>query len=223
MVDADRMREIAAWSRQLEPLAFERARTATTERRFERGVCAFPEGERYDYWPGVVTGLVKLCGCSADGRGATYAGVHGGGWFGEGSVIKGEFRRYEVVALRDTTLALLDRPAFLWLFENSTAFNRFLVGQLNERLGQFIGLLESDRLRDPVARVAGAVASLLNPVLYPDIGSRLVISQEEVGLLAGVSRAVANQSLKALSKAGALRVEHGGLYVADAGRLRDYR
>lgn len=223
MIDADRMREIAAWSRQLEPLAFERARKATSERRFARGVCAFPEGERYDYWPGVITGLVKLCGYSADGRDATYTGVHGGGWFGEGSVIKGEPRRYEVVTLRDTNLALLERSAFLWLFENSTAFNRFLVGQLNERLGQFIGLLENDRLRDPISRVARALASILNPVLYPDIGPRLVISQEEVGLLAGVSRAVANQSLKVLAEAGVLRVEYGGLTIVDTGRLRDYQ
>ena len=206
MVESERMREIATWSRQLEAEAFERARRATTERKFPRGSCPFPEGTRYEHWPGVITGLVKLCRRSADGREVTYTGVHAGGWFGEGTVIKGESRRYEVVALRDTTLALLDRPTFLWLFENSTAFNRFLVGQLNERLGQFMGLLENDRLRDPNARVAHALASLLNPVLYPDAGPHLVISQEEVGLLAGISRAVANQSLKTLASAGVLRV-----------------
>jgi CRP/FNR family transcriptional regulator, cyclic AMP receptor protein len=44
-----------------------------------------------------------------------------------------------VVALRDARLALMDRSTFLWLFENSVGFNRFLVGQLNERFGQFIG------------------------------------------------------------------------------------
>lgn len=222
MLESEHLRRIATWSRQLEGDAFERARRATSERKVPAGACPFAEGGRYEHWPGVVAGLVKLCRRSEDGREVTYTGVHAGGWFGEGTVIKGELRRYEVVALRDTTLALIDRPTFLWLFENSTAFNRYLVGQLNERLGQFMGLLENDRLRDPVGRVARALASLLNPVLYPDTGPHLVISQEEVGLLAGVSRAVANQSLKALASTDVLRLEYGGLTVKDPERLRSY-
>lgn len=222
MVDVERFRSVAVWSRQLDAEAFERARRGVTLRTYARGHCIFAEGERFEQWPGVVSGLVKLCRHSADGKEVTYTGVHAGGWFGEGSVIKGEPRRYEVVALRDTTLALLDRPGFLWLLEHSAGFNRFLVGQLNERLGQFMGLLENDRLRDPVARVARALASLLNPVLYPDAGSHLVISQEEVGLLAGVSRPVANQALKTLAAAGVLRVEYSGLTVVDLDGLRGY-
>lgn len=222
MVEPERMLQIATWSRRLDAEAFERARRSTAERLFPRGACPFPEGGRFEHWPGVVTGLVKLSRRSADGREVTYTGVHAGGWFGEGSVIKDEPRRYEVVTLQDTTLALLDRPTFLWLFENSTAFNRFLVRQLNERLGQFMGLLENDRLRDPIARVARALATLLNPVLYPDASPHLVISQEEVGLLAGVSRAVANQSLKTLAGDDVLHLEYGGLTVIDLDRLRDY-
>ena len=222
MIDSDRLRQIAVWSRQLDGAAFERARAGVTERSFARGSCVFVQGQRYDAWPGVVDGLVKLCRQSRDGKEITYTGVHAGGWFGEGSVLKGEVRRYEVIALRDTTLALLDRGSFLWLFEHSATFNRFLVGQLNERLGQFMGLLESDRLRDPVARVARALASMFNPVLYPDAGAHLVISQEEVGLLAGVSRPVANQALKALASDAVLRVEYGGLTVLDLERLRGW-
>ena len=80
-----------------------------------------------------------------------------------------------------------------------------------------------DRPAQSTARVARAIASLLNPVLYPDTGRHLVISQEEVGLLAGVSRAVANQSLKTLAAAGVLRLEYSGLTVVDAGRLRRAR
>ncbi|HSV52082.1 MAG TPA: Crp/Fnr family transcriptional regulator [Burkholderiaceae bacterium] len=222
MIEPERLRRIAVWSRQLDGAAFERARSGTHERSYARGSCMFVEGERFDAWAGVVDGLVKLCRHSPEGKEITYTGVHAGGWFGEGSVLKDEVRRYEVVALRDTTLALLDRASFLWLFEHSAAFNRFLVGQLNERLGQFMGLLENDRLREPEARVARALASLFNPVLYPDAGAHLVISQEEVGLLAGVSRPVANQSLKALAQDGVLRVEYGGLTVLDLEQLRGY-
>ncbi|GAP38541.1 Crp/Fnr family transcriptional regulator [Piscinibacter sakaiensis] len=222
MVEPDVFRAVAIWSRQLEPRAFETARQGMTLRRYARGQCLFLEGQAFDAWPGIVEGLVKLCHRTEDGREVTYTGVHAGGWFGEGTVLKGEPRRYEVIALRDTTVALLDRASFLWLFENSVRFNHFLVGQLSERLGQFMGLLENDRLRDPVARVARALASLLNPVLYPEAGMRLVLSQEEVGLLAGVSRGVANRTLRALCAAGALEVAYGAITVLDLEQLRSF-
>ena len=91
-------------------------------------------------------------------------------WFGEGSVIKGEPRQYDLVALRETRLALMNRATFLWLFEHSAAFNRFLVHQFNERLAQFISLAETERTLDSTGRLARNLAWLFNPILYPDLG-----------------------------------------------------
>ena len=99
----------------------------------------------------------------------SFAGLTAGAWFGEGTVLKNEPRRYDMVALRDSRLALMDRATFFWLYENSVAFNRFLVAQLNERLGQFIGLVEYGRTLDATARLARSIASLFNPMLYPDL------------------------------------------------------
>jgi CRP-like cAMP-binding protein len=110
----------------------------------------------------------------------------------------------------------------MWLFENSVAFNRFLVRQLNERLGQFIALVEYDRSLDASARVARNIASLFNPVLYPDAGMHLEISQEEIGLLSGLSRPVTNKSLQALEAKGLLRLERNGLTVLNLEGLRDF-
>ena len=80
---------------------------------------------------------------SRAGKAISFAGFIAGAWFGEGSVLKHEPRRYDAVALRDSRFALMDRATFLWLFESGAAFNRFLVAQLKERVGQFIALLES--------------------------------------------------------------------------------
>jgi CRP-like cAMP-binding protein len=95
---------------------------------------------------------------------------------------------------------------FVWLFENSVGFNRFLVRQLNERLGQFIGLLEYGRTLEATARLARSIASLFNPILYPDLSLHLDITQEEIGALSGISRQNANQCLKRLEKEGLLRL-----------------
>ncbi len=116
-----------------------------------------------------------------------------------------------------------DGPRHLhWLFENSVGFNRFLVGQLNERLGQFIALLEYGRTLDATARLARGIASLFNPILYPDLTRHLEITQEEIGALSGISRQNANQCLKQLEKEGLLRLEYGGVTILDLERLRRY-
>jgi hypothetical protein len=54
------------------------------------------------------------------------------------------------------------------------------VRQLNERLGQFIGLVEYGRTLDATARLARSIASLFNPILYPDLPRQLDITQEEI-------------------------------------------
>ena len=221
-MDAERMREIAYWSHELTPEEFERARQGLRERSFSHGTTICEEGREYDAWIGVVDGLVKLRSLSAEGKDVSLSGIHAGGWFGEGSVLKGEKRQYDVVTLRDTTVALLDRATFMWLFENSAAFNRFLVRQLNERVGFFIGLGENDRMLDPTARVARALASMMNPVLFPDVGHHLMITQEEIGLLAGLSRPIANQALKKLEQSGILRWEYGGVTVLEFDALQTY-
>jgi CRP-like cAMP-binding protein len=222
MVDPERMHKIANWSRQLSEPEFERARTAIREKRFSQGAIICEEGREFDYWAGVVDGLLKLRSLSAGGKDVSLTGVHAGGWFGEGSVLKGVARQYDVVALRDTTVALLDRKTFLWLFENSAAFSRFLVGQLNERLGYFIGMVENDRKLDPTARVARTLASMMNPILFPDVGRHLMITQEEMGLLAGVSRPIANQALKKLERDGILLWEYAGVTVLNFDKLQAY-
>ena len=63
---------------------------------------------------------------------------------------------------------------------------------------------------------------LFNPVLYHDREMHLEITQEEVGLLSGVSRQMANKSLQILESKGLLRVEHGGITVLNLERLARY-
>jgi hypothetical protein len=77
---------------------------------------------------------------------------------------------------------------FFWLLDSSIAFNRFLLVQLNERLGHFISLVEYDRLLEPDARVARSLAAMFNPQLYPGTKRQIELSQEEIGHIVGASR-----------------------------------
>ncbi|KAB2850865.1 MAG: Crp/Fnr family transcriptional regulator [Hyphomicrobiaceae bacterium] len=211
----DDIRTLAFWVEHLTEEEAVRARRGLSEKSYSAGAYICHRGDRFEPWTGVVTGLVKLSVVSADGRAITFAGIGNGGWFGEGTVLKNEARKYDLVALRDTRLGLLNRQTFTWLYENSVGFNRFLVRQLNERMGQFIATIETDRLLDPTARVARHIAWLFNPVLYPNAGRSIAITQEELALLAGISRQAANKGLQALEQAGLIRLERSGLTVID--------
>lgn len=222
MISADRLRRIAFWSHDLSEAEFEQARRGIVEKTFAKGAYICHRGDRLDSWTGVTSGIIKLSTVSVTGKAVTLAGVRAGGWFGEGTLLKDEARQYDLVALRDCGMALMSRATFFSLFENSVAFNRFLVRQFNERLGQFIALVEHDRMLDAPGRLARNIAWLFNPVLYRDLGMHLDISQEELGLLSGMSRQAANESLKLLEGKGLLRIEHGGITVLDLDRLRRF-
>jgi CRP-like cAMP-binding protein len=222
VIAAEQLRRIAFWSLDLREPEFEHARRGIVEKSYAKGAYVCHRGDRLDFWTGVTDGLIKLGAVSRSGKAVTLAGIRAGGWFGEGTILKNEVRQYDLVALRDTRLALMDRSTFLWLFENSVGFNRFLVRQFNERLGQFIAFVEYDRMLDAPARLARNVAWLFNPVLYRQSNMHLDISQEELGLLTGMSRQMANKSLQILERKGLLRVERSGITVLDLERLARY-
>jgi CRP-like cAMP-binding protein len=217
-----RLLDDSPWARMLTPAQRARIDESANVRRIPAGGYLCRKGERVDHWIGVVEGLVKMSNVSADGKPTTFTGIRDGGWFGEGSLLKDEPRRYDIVALRDTTAAYIPRATFMSLLDESVAFNRFLLVQLNERLAQFIAMVEHDRLLGPDARLARAIAGLFNPLLYPDVGPTLPLSQEEIGQLIGVSRQRANQALKHLQEAGLIDIEYGRVRVRSLDGLRRY-
>jgi len=135
-------------------------------------------------------------------------------------VIKREVYRYNIQALRRSIVAGLGVETFHWLLERSIPFNRFVMQQLNERLGQFIGAREIDRMSDPDVRVARSLAALFHPILYPGVGSLLRITQQELGYLVGLSRQRVNEALHSLQLGGCIRIEYGGVRVLDLQALR---
>ena len=161
-------------------------------------------GRQANYWFGVLDGLLKMSNDSSLGFAITFTGVPPGAWFGEGTVLKREVYRYNIEPLRRSVVAGIDIDTFFWLLERSIPFNRYVMNQLNERLGQFIAAREIDRLNDPDTRVARSLAALFHPVLYPGVGTLLRITQQELGYL-GRPRASASTRRCAAAGRGADR------------------
>lgn len=222
MRSLDEMLALSSWTRELPEEQLSRVRAAISVRDFEAGACICRKGDPASAWLGVIDGLVKIHSLSPAGKSVTFAGIPAGAWFAEGSVLRGQAFKYDTVALRDSRIALMPEATFRWLLDTSIQFNRFLLKQLNERLGQFIGMVEHDRLLEPDARVARALAALFNPHLYPDSDPHIQISQEELGYLAGASRQRVNRALQVLGKAGLIKVDYGLVTVRDLDGLQRF-
>ncbi len=208
------------WLAVLQPGERERAQDALRVSDADPGDYICRVGRPVTYWFGVVEGLLKMSSDNAQGQTMTFTGVPPGGWFGEGTALKREDYRYNIQALRRSVVAGLPVDVFHWLLDHSIGFNRFVMNQLNERLGQFIAAREIDRLHTPELRVARNLAALFNPVLYPGVGEVLRITQQELAYLVGLSRQRVNEALAALQARQLIRVEYGGLRVLDLATLR---
>jgi len=177
-------------------------------------------GRPVTYWFGVVDGLLKMSTDNEQGQTMTFTGVPPGGWFGEGTALKREAYRYNIQALRKSVVAGIPVETFHWLLDHSIGFNRFVMNQLNERLGQFIAAREIERMNNPDVRVARSLAGLFNPVLFPGVGEVLRITQQELAYLVGLSRQRVNAALTSLQAQGVIRVEYGGLRILNPQALR---
>ncbi|MEJ6001011.1 Crp/Fnr family transcriptional regulator [Paucibacter soli] len=179
-------------------------------------------GKPANFWFGVIDGLLKMSNDDAAAQSITFTGVPPGGWFGEGTLLKREVYRYNIQPLRRSVVAGLPIETFHDLLEHSIGFNRFVLNQLNERLGQFIAAREIDRISDPDLRVARNLAALFHPQLYPGVGGILRITQQELAKLVGLSRQRVNEALSHLQERGLISVEYGGVRVLELNGLRRY-
>lgn len=208
------------WLKELMPGERQRALDALVVNEVQVGEYICRIGRPVTYWFGVLDGLLKMSNDDSQGAVITFTGVAPGGWFGEGTVLKREIYRYNIQALRKSRVAGLPVDTFHWLLNHSIGFNRFVMNQLNERLGQFIAAREIDRISSPDLRVARNLAALFHPLLSPNVGGVLRITQQELAYLVGLSRQRVNEALTALADKGWIRVEYGGLRVLDLQALR---
>ena len=211
---------VIPWFKLLSPDERERAVQDLKITDAQAGDYLCRTGRPVTYWFGVIDGLLKMSSDNAEGQTMTFTGVPPGGWFGEGTALKREVYRYNIQALRKSLVAGLHVDTFHWLLDHSIGFNRFVMNQLNERLGQFIAAREIDRMTNPNIRVARSLAALFNPVLYPGLGVVLRITQQELAYLVGLSRQRVNEALTTLAAQGVIQVEYGGLRVLDLKALR---
>ncbi|ROZ77777.1 Crp/Fnr family transcriptional regulator [Ramlibacter sp. WS9] len=182
-----------------------------------KGEVLLQAGEAARGWYAVLWGFVKLQSPSHDEQASAFLALTGGEWFGEGSAMKDEPRRYEVVALRDSELLCLPGPQFRALLATSLPFNHAVMRHMNLRLGQAMAIIEANRTGSLEERLALYLSRLFWHGLR-----KLNLSQEELGCLAGMSRQAANRGLAGLARRGLVELRFGRVVQVDQDALGQF-
>ena len=172
----------SAWGRELTGKSLN-ARSPEPSSAASKPAPSCMKGEPVDHWMGVIDGLVKMASNWVTGKTTTFTGLTSGGWFGEGSMLKKETRKYDVMALRESRVAYMNRGTFLWLMDHSIPFNRF-PDHAAERTPRPVHRDDGTRASARHRRPAGAQPRRdVQPGALPGTARELQISQEELGFL----------------------------------------
>jgi CRP-like cAMP-binding protein len=198
------------WFAHISPAQQESVTRAAYTVRAGKGEVVLPAREQALGWYAVLWGFVKLQSPGQDQQASSFLALTGGEWFGEGSAMKDEPRRYQVVALRDSELLCLPRARFRELIATNLTFNHAVMKHLNLRLGQAMAIIETQRHCNLEQRLALHLSRTFWHGLR-----RLNLSQEELGLLAGMSRQAVNRTLKGLEQRGFVSLLNGRVVSVD--------
>lgn len=219
-ISVDELLSQSPWWAAIGEAAQQQLRGDIGERAIRLGACLGHHGETQHHWYGVLEGLLKWSINAADGRTVTLGGQSVGSWFGEGTLLRGQPRKADLVALRASRVAMMPFETFDWLRRTQPAFNEFLLHQINERLHWFMGNFAAHRLPGADRLVARALLGLVHPLLNPRGERCLTISQEELANLATVSRQRCNESLVTIKRNGLVQLDYGAVMLLDLAALQ---
>jgi CRP-like cAMP-binding protein len=209
----DRFLESQKWLRALPASARQLVLEQAYSIHAAKGETVFASQEEVAGWYGVVHGLVKI-ESPVGTQQSSFVGLGSGAWFGEGTILKNEARQYNVVALRASELVCVPRAVFETLLRESMAFNRYLIDELNRKLGLAMTIIQSGRTGSARQRLALTLSRL-----FWNHARTLELTQDELANLAGIARQTANRELKQLAQQGIVRLAMHRITVIDDNAL----
>ncbi|HXI36697.1 MAG TPA: Crp/Fnr family transcriptional regulator [Burkholderiales bacterium] len=193
-------------------------------RTLEDGELVLPAGSpQKDLWI-VVEGCLRLSTVTRAGKEFLYAMIGPGNYFGLGSVLRGKSPPSDAHAAGRTTLAVLDGPALLALFDERPRLWRHMANLIYMRLTLAMVTLRDVNVAPLPQRI---VRRLLGHAISTgqDVAAsatvELRLTQGELGRMLATSRSRVNGALKTMEKSGLVKVGYRTITLADLPRMRE--
>jgi CRP-like cAMP-binding protein len=201
----------------IEPAALEKIAAICRQRRLAPRETLFIKGDAGDGLYAIRRGLVRIGTMDDLGQQMTMNVLGGGDVFGEITLLDGQARTADAMALEETEMFFLPRPDFLSLLNREPSIAVQLIALLCGRLREVIGRLEESRFLPSSIRLARRIL-----VLASDYGSDVRASQEELASLTGVTRETVNRHLQSWKRSGVISLGRGRLLIRDIDALRGH-
>lgn len=210
--------------KHLEPA--DRARLADYAQlvRYGADVTIFQRGDAGDSMMAVVSGRVKICAHSVEGKELILNLIKPGEVFGEISLIDGEPRTADAVALEPCQLLVLERRDFQRHLDQNPRMASRLLAILCQRLRRTSASLEESLFLEVPARLARVLLHLSQAHGIPAKAGTCIdvkLSQQQLGAIAGITRESVNKQLGLWQKAGWIAVRNGYVTLAHPQALAD--
>ena len=211
------------WFGALEPAFQEVVLASSRVKPLGVGETVFHRGDASDGIYCVLSGAVCFGAIAPSGRGSIVALAEAPQWFGEVALFDGGARTHDAWA--DTSSTLLHLPLrhlTKILAEDPTRWQQ-LGRLLVRKLRIALSLHEDMALEPPRVRLARCLIHLLEGYgarkAAPSCSAR--VSQERLGMMLSLSRQTVNELLRHMEEEGIIQCQRGGVWVHDAGRLRE--
>ena len=205
------------------PQELERALAALAmPRRLLDGEMLYARGDRNDDLMGVRSGLIRLVGSTVDGHEGLMGLYRPGSWFGEMSFFDGLPRPTDAYAVGPTEVLVLPAVRLREVLDRHPLWYREFARVLCHKLRVALGHIEASFL-PPQLRIAIRLLDLAEAygrLTAAGLEIDLILPQEDLGRMLGLTRQSVNKELKALQARGWLDVKRGRITLTAVDALR---
>ncbi|WP_216629293.1 Crp/Fnr family transcriptional regulator [Qipengyuania soli] len=188
-------------------------------REFGDGQIIQQRGERADGFWLIEEGSVMVGQFLPEGEFRAVALLGPGDSYGELAVFAGKPRIVDAVSRGNSRVRLIAARPFLEALSNYPASTRALLGALSEQLQDTLAQLAGLRRGTNPQRLAAILANMASDQDQP---ASVVVTQQELADLLGVTRATANAALRELQKLGLVQRGYGAVTIPVRDRLAQF-
>jgi len=174
-------------------------------RHYEAGQMILLEASEGEQCFFVTDGSVKITRLSKDGREVILAILNDGDFFGEMSLLDGESRSANVIALDDTKVLTLNRNDFLLVIKEYPQIAIQLLKEMALRLRKSDRQIASLSLSDAEKRIALCILRIAEEqgvIQKGHVSIPKAPIQQDIANMSGTSRETVSRALKLLEKEG---------------------
>ena len=194
--------------------AIARIAALCVRRQLSAGEVLFVKGDEGDALYGIRRGQIRIATGTEAGKRLTLNVLGPGDLLGEIALLDGRSRTADAIAAEPSELFMVRRQDFLRLLEREPRIAVHLIELLCERVRWISERMEETALLPLEVRLARRIRTLAD-----DFGTDLHISQEELGILLGVTRESINRQLQQWRREGLVELGRSRIRLLDPERL----